>query len=103
MKVGEVVKRIITREAENTISQLIPTLQWDTIVGVSVYPQTPKTENFKSKVSIRAKSTQSPTYLLEKEGDIIFPEVVVKWWNPQQKRLLKRTLPSRTVVVGAKF
>jgi len=101
VKVGDVLERKITRNAQNTISSLIPFIVWDTIPSISLYPKSPSTENVKTKTSISANSTETMRYLFEKEGEIRIPEMVLFWWHPYQKRLYKKTLPAKKIMVAA--
>ena len=94
VKVGDVLERSINRVAANTISELIPPVKWDSIANISLYPSRPTVENIKTKTAINGTRKDGIRYLLEKEGEIEIPEVVFTWWNPTDKQLYKRTLPS---------
>ncbi len=99
IKVGDVVKRTITRTALNTVQELVPSVVWDSIPNVSLYPITSSSKNKKTKTSISASRTEGVQYLFEKEGEIILPSIEVIWWNPYRKKLYKKTLKSVTVNV----
>ncbi|MFV0377740.1 MAG: hypothetical protein ACK5JD_10625 [Mangrovibacterium sp.] len=93
VKVGDVLRRTITRKAEGTVAELIPPTVWDTVVNVSTYPGQNSIDNFKSKTAISSQRTESVQYLFEKEGTVVLPEKVYTWYNPVSKKLYKRTLP----------
>lgn len=92
VKVGDVVTRTITRNASNTVSQLIPAVAWDSLSGVSEYPARSDVENHRSSTAISATRTETIRYLFEKEGEVVLPEMEFTWWNPYHKKLYKRTL-----------
>jgi hypothetical protein len=94
VKVGDVLERSIDRVASNTISELIPPVKWDSVTHISLYPTRSAVENIKTKTAINGARTDGVRYLFEKEGEIEIPALVFTWWNPVDKQLYKRTLPS---------
>lgn len=99
VKVGDVLERTISRDAANTVSQLLPPVAWDSISGISQYPALSNTRDERGRSAISAKRTETMRYLFEKEGEVIIPEMVLSWWNPYQQRLYKRTLKAVNIVV----
>jgi len=99
VKVGDVLVRTISREVSGTVAELVPPIQWDTIQGVSLYPSRSTVNSNKTKTSISASRTDGMQYLFEKEGHIEIPEKVLTWWNPDQNKLYKRTLPAIAIDV----
>lgn len=99
IKVGDVIQRSITRNVNGTVSELIPPIIWDSISGISSYPTRSEVRNEKTKTSIKSFRTEGVRYLFEKEGVVTLPEIEVSWWNPNQKKLFKRTLASKTFEV----
>jgi len=99
VKVGDVLSRNIRREAQGTVSELIPPVQWDSIPGVSLYPSRSSVENNQSKTAISAVRTETMRYLFEKEGEVQLPEMVFTWYNPVQQKLYKRTLKAIVIQV----
>ena len=94
VKVGDVLERRISRNVSGTVSELIPSIIWDTISNISLYPSASSVKNHRSKTSISATRTDAVRYLFEKEGEIIIPEIVFPYWNPYRNRQYKRTLKS---------
>ncbi len=92
VKVGDVLTRTISRNAANTVSQLLPPVVWDSVAGVSEYPYRSNVESHRSKTAISATRTETMRYLFEKEGEVVLPEMEFTWWNPYHKKLYKRTL-----------
>lgn len=92
VKVGDVLTRNIQIGVDGTVAELIPPLKWDSISGVSQYPSRSEVENQKGKTTISASRTETMRFLLEKEGEVMIPEMVIRWYNAKQKRMYKRTL-----------
>jgi hypothetical protein len=99
VKVGDVLDRKIYRKAETTVSELIPPIVWDTISGVSFYPERAIVNNNKTKTTFNADRTDAMRYLFEREGEVIIPEMTLFWWNAQRKKIYKKTLPEIVVNV----
>lgn len=99
VKVGDVLERKITRNASNTVAELIPPVFWDSIPTVSLYAVRPVVNTNKSRVAISATRTDGVKYLFEEEGDVILPDMEFTWWNPNQKKYLKRTIKGRTISI----
>ena len=99
VKVGDVLERTITRNTRNTVAELIPPIIWDSIPSVSSYPIRPNVNTNKTRTDISAIRTDGVKYLFEEEGDIILADMEFSWWNPYQKKYLKRTIKGRTISV----
>lgn len=99
VKVGDVLTRSIHRDAALTVSELIPPITWDSIEGVSYYPDRSVTQNNKTKTSFSAERSDVVRYLFLKEGEVIIPEITLMWWNAARKKVYKRTLKARTIHV----
>jgi hypothetical protein len=98
-KVGDVLVRKITTVAEGTISELIPPVLWDSIQGVSLYKTRSIVENNKTTSGISASRTETMRYLFEREGELIIPALVFRWYDPVQEKLFKNTLEEITINV----
>ena len=92
VKVGDVIERRISMSVSGTVSELIPPIIWDTISGLSYYPNRADVKSNKTKTSISAVRNESMRYLFEKEGEVFIPELVFTWWNPAKSKLFKRSL-----------
>lgn len=99
VKVGDVIERSIFRRAYGTVAELIPPIIWDSIAGASLYPKRTEIKSDKSKTSISASRSDGVRYLFEKEGQVVLPEITIRWWNSRQKKLFKRTLSKKIVEV----
>lgn len=101
LKVGDVLQRTIRISVDGSMAELIPPVKWDSINGVSIYPSRSDINNQRGKTGISASRTETMRFLLEKEGEVTFPEMVFSWYNPVNKKLYKRTLKLLTVNVQA--
>jgi hypothetical protein len=99
VKVGDVLERSITRYTRNTVAELIPPIIWDSIPSVSMYSVRPNVNTNKTRTDISATRTDGVKYLFEEEGDIVLDDMEFSWWNPYQKKYLKRTIKGRTIKV----
>ena len=101
LKVGDVLQRTIRISVDGSMAELIPPVKWDSIKWVSLYPARGDINNQRGKTGISASRTETMRFLLEKEGEVTFPEMVFSWYNPVNKKLYKRTLKLLTVNVQA--
>ena len=92
VKVGDVLVRRISIEAQATVSELIPPVRWDSIPGASLYRARSTVENNKTRTSFSATRRETMRFLFEKEGEVTIPEMVFSWYDPVQRQLFKRTL-----------
>jgi hypothetical protein len=99
VKVGDVLERTISRKVSGTVAELIPPVIWDTLEGASLYPSRSEVNSEKTKTAIRASRTEGMRYLFETEGEVVVPEMILTWWNPDRNKLYKRTLKSYTINV----
>jgi hypothetical protein len=99
VKVGDVIERQISISVYGTVSELIPPIEWDSIIGVSNYPNRAEIKSNKTKTSISATRNESNRFLFEKEGIILIPEIVFSWWNPTKNKLFKRSLKAVSINV----
>jgi hypothetical protein len=99
VKVGDVLVRRITIDAQNTVSELIPPVRWDSVQGASLYRARSSVENNKTRTSFSASRRETMRFLFEKEGEVTIPEMVFSWYDPVQKQLFKRTLKEINIEV----
>ena len=99
VKVGDVLVRQISRNAQGTVSELIPPIQWDSIPGVSLYKARSTVENNRTRTAISASRNETMRFLFEQEGEVSIPEMAFSWYDPIQKKPFKRTLKEITINV----
>lgn len=99
VKVGDVIQRSISRAAGGTLSEFIPKTVWDSVVGVSIYPQRPSINTNKSKTGVSSSRNETVSYLFEKEGEITIPAIEYLYWNSGNKKFYRKQIDSITLTV----
>ena len=59
-----------------------------------IYPAQPILKDTINRGNYSATRTDSTTYVLEKEGEVELPEVVISWWNLESEELEEAKLPA---------
>ncbi len=101
LKVGDVVEREITISANGTLPTLIQPLKIEKPELVSIYPKEPELQDKRNNQDVNGVRTEKYSYLFEEEGKVFIPEEEFLWWNPQTKRVYKRTIPERKLSILA--
>ncbi len=101
LKVGDSFKRSITMNAQDVVAMVLPPLSFEPFQGVGIYPdQSVLADKGGERGAIRTGTrTESVTYLLEKEGDYVLPEMNVFWWDLKTEKLQKETIPAIKLAV----
>jgi hypothetical protein len=99
VNVGEVLERTISRRASGTLAEFIPSIRWDSIAGVSIYPKRPKVDTHRGKTAVSASQSQTASYLFEKEGYVTLPATSFTYWSPYTKKTVRKTLDSVRIKV----
>ncbi|MEJ1240245.1 hypothetical protein WBG78_19040 [Chryseolinea sp. T2] len=99
LKVGDVIERTITINAKGTLPQFIPALKEQELNFANVYPQDPELKDLRDEYDANGELTQSFIYLMEKEGTFSIPPMTVSWWNPNARKMNKRSLREHKVTV----
>lgn len=99
LKVGDVLERTVTIDAQGTLPQLIPEARMTEDGWANVYPKPTVLKDTRDDVNPNGERTEQADYLLLKAGTFTIPAVEVYWWNPYAGRLFKRSTPARTIRV----
>jgi len=101
LKVGDSFKRSITMSAQDLVAMVLPPLRFEPFQGVGIYPDQPVlADKGGERGEIRTGTrVASVTYVLEKEGDYVLPEINVFWWNLKKEKLQKETIPAIKLAV----
>ena len=100
LKVGDVLVRKITITANGTLPSLIQPLEVEKPEGTSIYPKEPDLQDRRNNTDVNGVRMENYSYLFEIEGNVNIPKEEVVWWNPQTKRVYKRTLPERKLTIA---
>ncbi len=93
LRVGDSLNRTITMVAEDSVGMLLPTLSFDQIEGIAIYPDPPQVSEQVIRGESTGKRIESVTYLFEKEGEYQLPALNIYWWDIKNKSLHKDELP----------
>jgi hypothetical protein len=103
-KVGDALKRSITLRAAAISGMAFEPVQYAPVPGVGIYPSEPVVQDAVDRGSLtEGRRTESITYVFEREGSYVLPDVTVTWWDLGEKRLRREVLPGphvRVVLVG---
>ena len=101
LKVGDVIERTFSIRAEGTLPQFIPPVTVQQLDFAETYPQDPQWKDQRTDYDANGSLTQRLVYLLEKEGDFVFPDLSVTWWNPNSGKSYSRGIPGAGIHVKA--
>ena len=100
-EVGAIFKRTITQRAQQLPGMALAPVPDAVPDGVRVYTGDATTNDKLERGDFVGERKETVTYLLQKSGTLIFPELVYVWWNPRTKILESTTLPVVTFEVTA--
>lgn len=100
IKVGDVLERTITIDANGTLPTFIQPITINEIESCSIYPKEPELQDKRDNTNVHGLRIEHYSYLFEKEGEILIPEQEVLWWNPNTKRSYKRSLEGKIIQVA---
>jgi len=101
LKIGEPVTRTIIMQVKGLGSSQIPEIQIPKPAGMKVYPEQAKSETPNDGNTIYGIQRVDITYIPDKVGNIIIPEINVNWWNVNNKKQETYTLPEWNLNVAA--
>ena len=99
VKVGDIITRTITIDAQGTLPQFIPQLSKDSLDFASTYLQDASLVDQRNDYDANGRLTQSVVYLLEKEGDFTIPAIPITWWNPNSSKRYSRSAAAKKIHV----
>ncbi len=101
LKVGDVLKRTVTIDAQGTLPQFIPDISGqEQVKWASTYPQSPVLTDTRGGGDANGRSTQTTTYLLEKSGNFIIPGIELPYWNPYSGKLMTASTIKHEILVA---
>jgi len=100
-KVGEPVTRSLTLQAKGLAGSQIPQPLIPKTSGIKIYPEPAKSETHTDGKTVYGIQQLEITYIPNREGDIIIPEMSVDWWNIKTEKQQTFTLPKWHLNVAA--
>ena len=99
-KVGDAMKRSISLRAATISGMAFEPMQYTPVAGVGIYPAEPVVQDAVDRGSlVEGRRMESVTYVFEREGHYVLPDVTVTWWDLEEKRLRREILPGPHVRV----
>ena len=98
-KVNEAVTRTITIEATGLLAAQLPDISFGSVSGVRVYPGKAEKSNRVTDKGIVGKVEKSEVLIPLTGGELVIPEITIKWWNVASRRVETATIPERKVMV----
>lgn len=100
LHVGDSITRSITTSAADTLSVLLPKgLQQTSNKQFQVYDQPIQLQDIEQRGQSLAKRTDKQVYILQQGGEMVFPDVVIRWWDTESQQLKTHLLVGNTVLV----
>ena len=101
LMVGDTFMRSITMNAQDVAAMVLPPLRFEPVQGIGMYPDQPVlVDKGGERGEIRTGTrTESVTYVLEKEGDYLLPEINLFWWDLEKEKLQKETVPAMKLAI----
>jgi hypothetical protein len=103
-KVGDALKRSISLRAAAISGMAFEPVQYPPVAGVGIYPSEPVVQDTVDRGAlVEGRRTESVTYVFERKGNYVLPDVTVTWWDLGEQRLHREVLPGphvRVVLAG---
>ena len=81
---GAALIRTLKLEAQGVPGMMLPELPSRAIAGLAVYPDAPDIKTASNRGSLKGSRRQRTTYIVQKPGRYLLPEVTLNWWNIQK-------------------
>jgi len=101
LKVGEPVTRTIIMQVKGLASSQIPEIFIPKPMGMKVYPEQAKGETPNDGNTIYGIQRVDISYIPDKSGPVVIPEITVDWWDVNNKQQQTYTLPEWNLNVEA--
>ncbi|CAN7206710.1 hypothetical protein [Bosea sp. LjRoot237] len=100
-KAGGAITRTIRRQAAGVPALGMAEFRFAAPDGVRVYVDPPVVEDRSNRGIVDGARVDKATYVFERAGSYVLPELSQPWWNLAEKQARVETLPGLTVAVVA--
>lgn len=100
-RVGEVVTRTITLNAEGLTAAQLPEIDITMPDGIKYYSDRAALDEQKKSTGISSSRQQKLAIIPAQAGNYTLPEIRLEWWNTTANRSELLRLPQRTITVAA--
>ena len=97
---GNAIKRNIVFRADSVPGMVFPAIRIPEIDGVKIYRSRAQVHDTISRGTFTGERSETITYVFQRAGKYVFPEVKIHWWDLSEKRLKQIVLPSVTFDVA---
>ena len=101
LKIGEPVTRTIIMQVKGLASSQIPEIVIPKPAGMKVYPEQAESETPNDGNTIYGIQRVDISYIPNKSGSVIIPEINVDWWDVKNKQQQTYNLPEWNLIVDA--
>jgi hypothetical protein len=101
LQVGDALIRTITFSADDLPGMIFTPLQLQKIDGLGLYLKLPQVEDQRNRGVFTGRRTETITYICERPGSFIIPELSFQWWNPETETLRQVVLEEVEIKVSA--
>ena len=103
LNVGDSLTRQVTLQADGALAMALPAPAFETVKGLSQYPNTPQISNLgDGRGSITGgQRMDRVTYRIDSAGSHSLPAIRVKWWNASTRQLDTAEVPAITFEASA--
>ncbi|MVW75489.1 BatD family protein [Pseudomonas xionganensis] len=101
IKVGESLTRSLLLKVDGLSSAQLPPLPATQAPGLRRYPDQPQLANQSSEQGLIGSREEREALVANREGAIELPAIEVLWWNTLEDRLVRSSLPARTLQVAS--
>lgn len=100
LHVGDSVTRNITTYASDSLSVLLPnTLQQAGNAKFQAYNAPAQFQDTEQRGDYLATRRDQQTYILQQGGELVFPDVIVQWWDTKNNEMKQQTLKGQSILV----
>ncbi|MBV1933151.1 MAG: BatD family protein, partial [Parvibaculaceae bacterium] len=94
---GAALIRTLKLEAQGVPGMMLPELPSLAIAGLAVYPDAPDVKTVSNRGSLKGARRQRTTYIVQKPGRYLLPEVRLNWWNIQKGQWELANAPAQII------
>jgi hypothetical protein len=98
---GTAWTRTIFTEASDLPGIVLPAFRVDLPKGLRAYHQPPLVNDQENRGDLTGQRTDTTTFVCQQPGSYEIPAMTVAWWNPDEQKLHRETLPGYSVTVTA--
>ncbi|MDF3935155.1 BatD family protein [Pseudomonas citronellolis] len=100
-KAGESLTRNLMLRVEGLSSAQLPPLPQSLPAGLRHYPDQPQLAEQQGDQGVIGSREEREALVPDQAGQLTLPDIEVTWWNTQEDRLERTSLPGRTLSVAA--